>query len=312
MTTPELAVILSKNGVENAIAPNNELAVNCLLCGDTKLHARISVKLGWVHCHRKGCNQRLSSYLRSLKINVKLQRDWVKTSGPIDKLEGLFNGHENHKTENISVDLSEVAEEFSDSKMSMMALSYLASRGIGPAEVDLYHIMLGKGTQTGRVVIPFTENGDVVYYQARAFLVPAYKKVTNPNLADVSHGKSEWLYNADLARQYKTVVITEGWASAISSGTNAVAIQGNQASVAQLDKLTSWWRRFVICLDAGMEGETCKLAAQIKDRDPYAQIRVVWLDHGDPNDFRSVMRHLIDAAPQYNWLEGMARCLKLS
>lgn len=312
MTISELTNILIRAGVEAKSAPNGEIAVNCTSCGDHKLHARISLRVGWVHCHRRGCNQTLSKYLKSVGINQKLSTEWVKEPGPLDRLEQMFQGKETPVQHN-SINIKDVAEPFTSltSVMRDRARLYLHSRGMGDEIIDTYQLMVGKGDLSGRIVIPFFENGKLVYYQARAFLVPAWKKVMNPDTDTVIEGKSNWLFNIDQASMYDEVVVTEGWASAISCGPNAVSIQGNRASATQLCKLCDHWNKFVVCLDADTYPETLQLCRAIKARKPRAKVRDIDLLSGDPNECynRDIMKHIIKEATEYNELDAMGRCL---
>jgi DNA primase len=50
-------------------------------------------------------------------------------------------------------------------------------------------------------------------------------------------GKSEVLYNIDIAKQYDTIIVTEGAFDAINVGPNAVAILGSMISQNQISKL---------------------------------------------------------------------------
>jgi DNA primase len=166
--------------------------------------------------------------------------------------------------------------------MATKARKYLNARGFSDFQIDAYDLRYETtGRDGGRIVIPFKENGEIVYYQARSFMKHERLKILNP---EQDEGKSRFLFNFDQARDYTQVIICEGWASAMSAGPNAVAQSGIKPSERQLELLVSNWDDFVVMLDAGTVEESWWLAKALLHRKPKARVVITSLKAGDPND----------------------------
>ncbi len=130
---------------------------------------------------------------------------------------------------------------------------YLFNRGLSIEQIIDYGFGFCKtGQYRDRVIIPCYEGGSPIYFVNRLCLdngkpltkqreqelmVAGIRKTVNPPMNFNSLGKSEVLYNIDIAKQYDTIIVTEGAFDAINVGQNAVAILGSMISQNQISKL---------------------------------------------------------------------------
>jgi hypothetical protein len=202
----------------------------------------------------------------------------------------------------------------SKSMIAEKAKAYLNGRGFTDETIDKYGLMFSEsGRYAGRIIIPFYEHKKLVYFQARRFIGADDRKVINPSKDDAPRGKSHWLYNFDMASKYDEVIITEGWASAISAGENAIALQGNRASPVQMKKLLANWSRFIIMLDPNTLKETMVLGDSFMSSGRNIEVKVVVLEAGDPNELGSeTINVLKSSAMVYDKLNLLKRSVSYS
>lgn len=181
-------------------------------------------------------------------------------------------------------------------------IDYMAGRGF-----DLEVLMrLGvgyclDGQYSGRVIIPFWENGRLVYWQARDYTgqVALEWKIMNPPMDTTPHGKSSVLFNIDEASQYDFMILTESWGSALSLWPYAIGLNGKSMSEVQFNKITrTKTSTIIVLLDHGAEDEAWVIAQRLS---PYKRTLVASLPFGDPNEVgRSVNKKAISAAKLYS------------
>ena len=93
------------------------------------------------------------------------------------------------------------------------------------------------GKYVNRIIIPYKEDGELVYFQAR-LLFNTGMKYLNPTSREYGVKSSDILYPFDANKDY--VLITEGPIDALTlqrCGFNATALQGSNLSRTQLDAL---------------------------------------------------------------------------
>ena len=112
-----------------------------------------------------------------------------------------------------------------------------------------------EGKYLGYVIIPFTEHGQLTYFNARLYM-GAGPKYNNPEVDITGLGKSFIIYNADALEIYKTVYICEG---AIKSPVE----------------------KFIILIDPDAKDKALDLAFKLV---PFKKVKVVFLpDNEDVN-----------------------------
>lgn len=326
-----------KHSIPTSGASNKEeFAVNCPFCSDTKFHCQVNEKKHTYYCYRRGCSGSLSWLLkklgiRNLKLNVpKLELSSLKA---LRKKLDAFEPDDNVIEQEINISDSPLITNC-DTYSGKQAQKYLRSRRFSNEQIIDYELRYATtGRFAGRIIIPFFEKGKVVYLQARAFRMTPEQKILNPknycrnchsvdifvwiknhkyfkcekcgsvnSTQKISQGKSHWLFNYDRAFHYDTIIICEGWASAMTAGNNAVAIQGNLISDTQLQKLVDAWDNFIIMLDFGAEEQAIELGIAILRKKPEAKLKVVLLPFGDPNNYTKIqLDEFIEKTDWYNF-----------
>lgn len=138
------------------------------------------------------------------------------------------------------------------------------------------------GKYFGYLIMPFYQNGKLIYFNARRILGDG-PKFNNPDIEDFGIGKSMLIYNIDALGMYKKVFIFEGLMNAETLGDNGIATGGKKISNWQLDKfIKSPVEKFVICLDEDAFDEGIKLALELSQ---YKKVKLIRFPEGkDAND----------------------------
>lgn len=164
------------------------------------------------------------------------------------------------------------------------ALDYLSRRGFDPLQISADYrlqISLLNELLNDRIILPVYAGPDLVYWQARS-LSNGEPRYLNPHKSICPLGKSQFVFNVDVAKNYGEVLICEGIFSALACGLSAVAIFGKDLSDMQAFKLVrARIRKVCIVLDPGAEGSAIKIAKKLKDR---MDVRIATLQGGDPNE----------------------------
>lgn len=268
----------------------SEFSMNCPFCGDKKHHLQVSERKNLYYCFRRGCSGRVHKLLKKLKIftvkkfysNSNFFSLEKKLKDILIPFETSLEGQQAYYISTFKGILT------SEEKDAILAFKYLSERNIEIKDIlnyDLRYCTIGK--YKDRIIIPFYENGECVYFQARLYknLTPGVQKVLSPSEAELYYGKSHWLFNFDRAKKYEEVIICEGWASAITAGNNAISIQGNIASSVQLHKIITNWKKYIILLDSDAKNQAYNLAQQLLTKSLYSKVKIVTLPVGDPNDY---------------------------
>lgn len=148
-------------------------------------------------------------------------------------------------------------------------IKQLASKGWGYCNTGKY---------LGYIIIPFTEHGQLTYFNARLYM-GAGPKYNNPPVTETGLGKSFIIYNVDALEIYRTVYICEGAINAETIGQNGIATGGKAVSRFQVNKfIKSPVERFVILIDPDAKGKALELAFQLV---PFKKVKVVFLPDGE-------------------------------
>ena len=170
-----------------------------------------------------------------------------------------------------------------DSTLARSARSYIKRRGFDPDELS--KAGWGYGTKDkyfGYLIIPFHENGQLVYFNARLFIGngPRYN---NPDVSDSGLGKSFIIYNKDALYMYKSVYICEGAINAQTMGERGIASGGKAISRYQINEIIkSPVERITILFDSDAKDKAIDLGLKLVQ---YKKVRVVlFKDERDVND----------------------------
>lgn len=179
------------------------------------------------------------------------------------------------------------------SLLARSARNYLKKRGFNIEELARKGWgYCNTGKYLGYIIIPFTEHGQLTYFNARLYM-GAGPKYNNPEVDITGLGKSFIIYNADALEIYRTVFICEGAINAETMGENGIATGGKAIARYQVNRLIkSQVEKFVILLDPDAKKEAIDLALKLCN---FKKVKVVYLPDGtDCNDLgrKEVLRYV--------------------
>lgn len=275
--------------------------VNCPFCGDSR--QRLWINHRWAYydpetrssnlwlcvCYRRGCME--SSQRRRDLYNMIYG---LAGPGPDDLLSTPSAQESSASSESLpEVSLPGVVVPLPDLPSGHLARVYLQQRGFDPDAVGR-RWKLGfcasapaeYFTAQDRLIIPIEMESKLVGWQARYLgQVPDHsipKYWTMPGLK-----KSFVLYNHDLARQHRFVVVVEGVADVWRFGPEAVALLGHSLSQAQRKLLLSSWTEVVVLLDRDARTDVEKIVESLSVPAAANRVKVVGFvppGPGDPAD----------------------------
>lgn len=169
-----------------------------------------------------------------------------------------------------------------NSVLAKSARNYLKRRGFNIDELARKGWgYCNEGKYLGYIIIPFTEHGQLTYFNARLYM-GAGPKYNNPEVDITGLGKSFIIYNADALEIYKTVYICEGAINAETIGENGIATGGKAISRYQVNRfIKSPVEKFIILIDPDAKDKALDLAFKLV---PFKKVKVVFLpDNEDVN-----------------------------
>jgi hypothetical protein len=176
-------------------------------------------------------------------------------------------------------------------------LPYCERRGISRWDAECFGLVwCTRGKYKNRLIFPVWEDHRIVYWQARAMWekedhgAGRYTKSLNPPKTEGAAGSGDVLYNLHQARQYPSVVITEGPIDAIHVGPDAVATFGKRLTPIQIGKLVrAGVSRVELMWDGPTErephGAWPEMFSVTKQLRELFQVRLVFVPKGDPGDY---------------------------
>jgi DNA primase len=173
------------------------------------------------------------------------------------------------------------------SRMGKMARSALKKRGFKINELSYKGVgYCTTGPYWGRIIIPFYQQGKLIYFNARTF-VPSSNKFKNPSMSELGIGKSLLIYNVDALSVFKEVSIVESATNALTLGDNATSTGGKFVSDYQLSTyIESPVKKFVIIMDPDAHHEALWTGLKLVD---HKKVKVVLLP-GETEDINDLGR----------------------
>lgn len=170
-----------------------------------------------------------------------------------------------------------------DSTIARIAQAYIKKRGF---EIKRVRSMgwgyCSSGDLFGYLIIPYYEQGKLVYYNARRIIGsgPRYK---NPDTEHSGVGKSFLIYNREALFLYDKVYLCEGAINATTLSEKAISSGGKAVSRYQINLITrSPAQRVVIVLDPDAKLKAIETAIHLCET---KKVKVVFLPDGkDIND----------------------------
>lgn len=172
---------------------------------------------------------------------------------------------------------------FGKSQLSRTIQNYLLNRKFSLSELSKQGVgYCTKGDLFGYVIIPFYNNGQLRYYNARN-VIGKGPRYNNPNKDLTGLGKEFIIFNQDAINIYRTIYICEGAFNALTMGPAGIATMGKAVSRYQINLLIkSSAQHFIILLDDDAKLQAIKLALELV---PFKKVKVVYMPEGkDCND----------------------------
>jgi len=144
-----------------------------------------------------------------------------------------------------------------ESMVSDMARKYMEKRGFDIIELSYRGIgYCVSGPYAYRIILPFLENGELIYFNARQFINMS-TKFKNPSLDEFGIGKSVLIYNSDALKTYKEVTLFESITNSLTLGDDTIAIGGKAISPDQKSQILS---SKVKIINIGLDPDAMKYA----------------------------------------------------
>jgi DNA primase len=258
----------------------------CPFCNDSKDHFGVDLEKGVTHCFKCDYSATIVKFISDAEDLTfagvhKLLQKYVGVKPIAPRRKRSVGSRFNAKIGSRYIPLCDCETSYTRS----LAFSYLKKRGLTEKDILLWGLGLSKEDRyLGRIIIPFFENDKVVYFVARRFIGGGPKYI-NPPEDEVLVGKSELLYNLDIASMYDEITICEGVFDVFAVGHSSVAMLGKSISDIQISKLiTSGCKGVTIMLDADAKKEAYELASVLSNILP---TKIALLQSGDPASCRA-------------------------
>lgn len=245
----QLKEFLYERSIEHRLHDSDghvEIALDCPQCmkrgepsPDTKKRLWVNEEKGTYYCYRCQWAGNMLYLVQGLANTnafgaVRILAGKINSSDPFEfldlKLEvEEFQGEENNELKEIELPYGY--------KSLKAQHPYLEKRGV-PFEYARKHRwgISDAGHTKGRIIVPTFMDGKLVFWQARATWESAekdFKKVLNPT--GISARKI--LYNFDVAKEYKEIILVEGFMDAVKVGPDAMATNGKTLHTSQIENL---------------------------------------------------------------------------
>ena len=152
--------------------------------------------------------------------------------------------------------------------------AYLKRRGFNVAKLSMKgYGYCDSGPYRGYIIIPYTMNGELVYFNARKVMLGGTTKYKNPVANETGLGKAYVIYNIEALQLYKRVQICEGAFNAETLGDTAIATAGKLLTEWQINHiLSSPVEEIDLLLDPDALIESINLALRLVN---FKKVRVV-------------------------------------
>ena len=247
---------------------------DCPIC-DGKFSFGINYDKGKANCFK--CNDAKVSLLKL----VQMMERFVKFSDVTKFLQNQA-GYEHFipkvKETGLEVEDLELPESYKlitlgDSIISRAARKYMVGRGFSLPFLERSGVgYCTRGSHQGYIILPYYENGEIIYYNARRFMGSG-PKFNNPSAERFGVGKNTMMYNVDALLLYNYPYLVESVTNSLTLKSKAVGFGGKTVSPWQFSTIIKApTKGYTILLDRDAMKEALELALQIV---PHKKVRVV-------------------------------------
>ncbi len=267
----------------------------CPNCGNKKRKLYVNTEQQVFHC--KVCD-----YGRNTRITT-LMTDMGAVVGDYIIDDGLDSPVSYAKPkEEIALPTKQLPAEYkpiigSNSIQAVMALNYLRQRGISDSLIADYKIgYCFEGEYKNRVILPYYENGELVYFTGRDFTNSSSQKYLNPHWE-----RTHFLFNYDrvVKGSLDFIVMVEGPFDILSLPDHAVCLLGKTKELSEeQEKLLGRFQRIYVAMDNDATDYSYALCQNLSKR--FSNVHTVLLPEGeDPGTLKNKMFDLIKQAKPY-------------
>ncbi|MCK9596751.1 toprim domain-containing protein [Candidatus Pacearchaeota archaeon] len=260
---------------------NGEFLTYCPYCPDKKGHLTINLKKKLYHCYRCGRGGKLEELLNEQGINGVYFGN-VKESFKDRKT--ILNG---------KINLTLIPILHNNSHIAKIAYEYIKGRGISDEIIERYLLSYTDDKKyLGMLIIPFFEDGKLVYFTTRRFLGKG-KKTLHPAKEEINKASSQVLFNYEHLKN--EVIIVEGpfdCLKMLSLGfKNTTCLLGSYFSDEHIKLLLKKKiNHIILMLDSDKFKESLLLTQKLISY--FDIVEVVKLEKGDPGDFETEYDYL--------------------
>lgn len=258
---------------------------DCPICGKVK---KFGVQIDDNRAHCFSCDQHYT--LLGYIFEVENLREFNDVYKILNQYNGIktYNGTVSRVETPIGQKLLTLPTEYRLVGLYESRTAKLVERNLKKRGFNINKLMrsgLGycaSGKYGGRIIIPYYENGNLVYFNARKFINMG-EKFKNPTKDDCGVGKSEVIYNIDALSLYKRVFLFESTMNCLTIGNNTIGTGGKSLSSWQKNRLLeSSVKDFIIGLDRDALKQAYKLAMELVH---HKRVKVLVFPEGkDAND----------------------------
>lgn len=286
---------------------------DCPSCGKSKKFG-INLWLDRTNCFSCGYHPKPLLLIMNLE-NLDTFAEVYKFIGAFEEAEYLETHLPTLEEKEVKLPVSFRLLSFGEGTLGRYARGYMLNRDY---KID-YLTMKGvgyctKGPYAYRIIIPFYERGQLIYFNARQFIQMGTKH-KNPPTDEFGIGKSLIIYNVDSLHIYESIYMVESATNALTLGDRASGYGGKLASAYQLSKvLRSPCKKVTILWDPDAQWEALSMALTLVK---HKKVRVVAMPkeykgkkNPDVNDIgKKDTLKLIKATPFQSYQELYSRFL---
>lgn len=298
-----------------------EIHFDCPLCNDTRKRMYINLVTGLVHCHNCNFSSNIVGLIQVIegisftkaidKYSNIAGNSWLPSIEIDDHVTSkLMSAYMNPEKRAIPLPDEYVELTKSRNIVAKRAIKYLHSRRISNKQISQHKMgICVSGEYKNRIIIPIFEGNELKFWVARAIGDKAYLKEKSPANESYQISKSEVIFNIDkAAKEYRSIVISEGIFDALSWGGIGVSLLGKELYDEQMNTLLNYRMLLTdgvfIALDFDARSQAIDMAKRLST---FFNVKLVNIPkkYDDPNKYRkhhsrSEMWKLINEAEEYN------------
>lgn len=234
---------------------------NCFICGNKDKPLEVIRKMEKVHTISE-VYQLLNAFegfkYAPIRRGHRIVKDQVKKKLKLPKEFKLIGVYNNKTAKIVKQNLKN--RGFNIKKLMRAGVGYCST-----------------GEYANRIIIPYTANGELVYFNARRF-VELGSKFQNPSTEEFGIGKNQMIYNIDALYIYEKIYVFESATNSLTLGEQAVGTGGKILSAWQLSALiSSPCKEIIIGLDDDAYYEALCIALYLS---PYKKVKVLRFPEG--------------------------------